>query len=126
METTNNTIAISDRRLMVTCTTISILSFFGILFLVVVVSIVVSKAVQLALGYQKFKNEAQERTQDFIGSDGFKNFQDHLVEATQNVLGSSKRIVQNNVPGVAKEEQDPGPNGTNHYGGLVSQGSYQY
>ncbi len=87
----NNTFAISNRGLLLTCTTISILSFFGILFLVVVVSLVVSKAVKLAENYTKFKNEVQDKAQDFVESDNFKNFQDRLVEASQNALNSTRQ-----------------------------------
>lgn len=109
IDNTNNTFAISDRKLLVTCTTISILSFFGILFLVVVVSIVVSQAVKLAKKVQNIKNEAKERTQDFIASEGFQDFQDNLVEATQNILGSTKRAIQKDtskVSNMAQEEPD--------------------
>lgn len=94
MNNTKNVIAVSNRGLLITCTTISILSFFGILFLLVVVALVVSKAVQLAENYRNIKNEVQDISQNFVESDNFKNFRNHLVDATKNALTSTQRIVK--------------------------------
>jgi predicted PurR-regulated permease PerM len=85
-----NQMLISNRTLLVTCTTISMLSFFGILFLVVVISLVVSKAVELAKKYNNVKGQIQKRGQLLTDSKEFKNFQDHLVDAGQNAFESSK------------------------------------
>lgn len=91
-------IAVSDRGLLVTCTTISVLSFVGILFLVIVMSMVVSKAVALSIQYEKFKTQASEKVQNLVESDEFKEFQDHLVDAGRNFVNTTKRIVIQHDP----------------------------
>ena len=98
----HNTPAVSDRGLLLMCTTLSIISFFGILFLVLVVALLVSKAVQLAENYRKVKNEVQDKAQDFIESDNFKNFQDHLVDASERALHSTRGLVRREA---GKEER---------------------
>jgi uncharacterized UPF0160 family protein len=70
--------------------------------LVVVVSLVVSKAVELAERYTQLKNQIQEKGQRIVESDGFKNFQDHLVEATEKALNPTKHVTGSLV---TEEEQ---------------------
>ena len=98
------TIAISNRGLLLTCTTISILSFFGILFLVVVTAILVSKAVQLAINYAKFQNAVRTGATNFATSDQYKNFQDHLIDASQRALHSTQKVLKKETPVMEEEE----------------------
>lgn len=86
-----NQMLISNRTLLVTCTTISMLSFFGILFLVIVISIVVSKAIEIAERYNEMKDNIQKRGHQIVDSEEFKNFKDHLVDAGQNIFRSVKK-----------------------------------
>jgi len=90
----NNGMTISDRTLLFTCTGISLLSFCGVIFLVVVVSLVVSKAVALAERYSTLKTQLKEKGQHIVDSEGFKNFQDHLIDATENALNSTKHVTE--------------------------------
>lgn len=100
---------ISDRTLVIASTTISLLSFCGVIFLVVVVSLVVSKAVALAERYRKVKNQLQEKGQQIVESDGFKNFQDHLIDATENALNSTKHVAQTLGSSNLLEEEEHHP-----------------
>jgi predicted PurR-regulated permease PerM len=114
-EDLNNTTAVTNfiilpsRTMLIVCTTMTILSFFGILFLVVVVALIVSRAVQLAVKYEQIKNNAQDKVQDLVESEEWQNFQDHLLKATEQTLTNApnklakKEVAK--VPGVKKEEK---------------------
>ncbi len=84
------TIQITTHGMTIYSSVISTLSFIGIVFLVAVVAALINKTASLSKQINNFRNNVNQKAENFVQSDQYNNFRDQVVSTSENAWNNMK------------------------------------